>query len=107
MPIYCYECDTCGPFEELQDMNDAPLTVCAKGHPAKRVIAPVGFVTTTNPDQENRIAHRHYRQNKRIAQGLADGSMMPPAEGDVNSKYQPRSSVAQFNSMLDHARKMK
>jgi putative FmdB family regulatory protein len=106
MPIYCYECAECGVFEELQAVGDTPLSKCPQGHPARRVVAPVGFVTTTNPDQENRIAARHYRQNKAAAEGLANGTMMPPADRDVAGDQQSRSSVAQFNSMYDHARKM-
>lgn len=107
MPIYCYECAQCGPFEELQSVDDAPLTRCAKGHRARRVPALVGFVSTTNPDQEKKIEARHYRQNKAAAEGLVNGSMMPPEDRPVVGSTQPRSSVSQFNSMLDHARKMK
>jgi putative FmdB family regulatory protein len=46
MPIYLYECASCGVrFERLQRMSDEPLTVCpeCKG-PIHRVIQPVGII---------------------------------------------------------------
>jgi putative FmdB family regulatory protein len=46
MPIYLYECDSCGVrFERLQRMSEAPLTGCPEcdGH-VHRVIQPVGVI---------------------------------------------------------------
>jgi len=46
MPIYVYQCDSCGvTFERQQSFNDAPLTDCPEcdGH-VNRVIQPVGIV---------------------------------------------------------------
>lgn len=46
MPIYVYQCDTCGlAFERKQRMNEAPLVDCPEcdGH-VRRVIQPVGIV---------------------------------------------------------------
>jgi putative FmdB family regulatory protein len=46
MPIYVYQCDTCGvTFERKQRMADKPLVDCpeCEGH-VKRVIQPVGIV---------------------------------------------------------------
>jgi putative FmdB family regulatory protein len=46
MPIYVYQCDTCGlAFERRQHMTDPPLTDCPEcdGH-VRRVIQPVGIV---------------------------------------------------------------
>ena len=46
MPIYVYECDTCGArFERRQSMSDAPLTHCPEclGH-VHRCVQPVGVV---------------------------------------------------------------
>ena len=45
MPIYVYECDTCGTrFERRQSMSDAPLTHCPEclGH-IHRCVQPVGI----------------------------------------------------------------
>lgn len=40
MPIYEYECDECGRFEELQKASDTPLEKCPKcGGKAKRVMS--------------------------------------------------------------------
>jgi putative FmdB family regulatory protein len=46
MPIYLYECDSCGiRFERLQRMSDDPLADCPEcdGH-IHRVIQPVGVI---------------------------------------------------------------
>ena len=46
MPIYVYQCDTCGlAFEHRQRMADDPLVDCPEcdGH-VHRVIQPVGIV---------------------------------------------------------------
>ena len=46
MPIYLYECDSCGiRFERLQRMSAEPLTECPEcdGH-IHRVIQPVGII---------------------------------------------------------------
>jgi putative FmdB family regulatory protein len=46
MPIYIYQCDSCGiTFERQQSFNDTPLTHCPEcdGH-VHRVIQPVGIV---------------------------------------------------------------
>jgi putative FmdB family regulatory protein len=46
MPVYVYQCDSCGvTFERLQSFNEDPLTNCPEcdGH-VHRVIQPVGIV---------------------------------------------------------------
>jgi putative FmdB family regulatory protein len=46
MPIYLYECDSCGlRFERMQRMSEAALTECPEcdGH-VHRVIQPVGVI---------------------------------------------------------------
>ncbi len=46
MPIYIYQCDSCGvTFERQQSFSDAPLTECPEcdGH-VHRVIQPIGVV---------------------------------------------------------------
>ncbi len=47
MPIYLYQCDTCGVrFERSQRMTEEPLTQCPEcdeGH-VHRVIQPVGII---------------------------------------------------------------
>ena len=46
MPIYLYECDSCGVrFERMQRMSADPLTECPEcdGH-VHRVIQPVGVI---------------------------------------------------------------
>lgn len=46
MPVYLYECDSCGVrFEKMQRMSAEPLTDCPEcdGH-VHRVIQPVGVI---------------------------------------------------------------
>jgi putative FmdB family regulatory protein len=46
MPIYLYECDSCGlRFERMQRMSDDPLTDCPEcdGH-LRRIFQPVGII---------------------------------------------------------------
>lgn len=46
MPIYLYQCDSCGlRFERLQRMSEEPLTECPEcGGSVHRVIQPVGVI---------------------------------------------------------------
>jgi putative FmdB family regulatory protein len=46
MPTYAYQCEACGyQFEQRQNFNDAPLTVCpqCEGH-IRRVISAAGVI---------------------------------------------------------------
>ena len=46
MPIYLYECESCGVrFERMQRMSEPPLTDCPEcdGH-VHRVLQPVGII---------------------------------------------------------------
>lgn len=46
MPIYVYECPTCGDrFERQQSFKDRPLEMCPEGHAGvRRVFTPPGIV---------------------------------------------------------------
>lgn len=45
MPVYVYQCNTCGRFEKRQSFNDAALTSCPTcGQPIKRLITPAPIV---------------------------------------------------------------
>ncbi len=46
MPIYLYQCDSCGiRFERMQHMTDAPLTDCPEcDGQVHRVVQPVGVI---------------------------------------------------------------
>lgn len=45
MPLYEYQCDSCGQvFEVLQKFSDAPLTVCQScGGSVRRLLSPPGL----------------------------------------------------------------
>lgn len=57
MPIYGYDCDSCGPFTEMQPMSRAsepmPCPDCGEASP-RSISAP--FIA--NMDPNNRIAHQ-------------------------------------------------
>lgn len=46
MPVYEYECPTCGStFERTQRFTDAPVQQCPSGHTGvRRVFAPAGII---------------------------------------------------------------
>lgn len=46
MPIYLYQCDSCGVrFERMQRMTDAPLTDCPEcDGKVHRVVQPMGII---------------------------------------------------------------
>jgi putative FmdB family regulatory protein len=46
MPTYDYLCESCGPFEAMQSMKDAPLTVCPQcgGKASRQFSTNVNFV---------------------------------------------------------------
>jgi putative FmdB family regulatory protein len=46
MPIYLYECDSCGlRFEKMQRMTEEPLTDCPEcDGQVRRIIQPVGII---------------------------------------------------------------
>jgi putative FmdB family regulatory protein len=61
MPIYEYECETCGErFDKFQHFEDEPVSVCPHGHDkVHRVVtaptiifnAPGFYVTDNRPDK--------------------------------------------------------
>jgi putative FmdB family regulatory protein len=68
MPIYVYECDTCGTrFERRQSISAAPLTQCPEcsGH-VHRCVQPVGvvfkgsgfYVTDNKPSSSTRTSEK-------------------------------------------------
>ncbi len=46
MPLYEYECSTCGTtFEQMRHFNDASVQQCPHGHAGvRRVFAPAGII---------------------------------------------------------------
>lgn len=120
MPIYLYECPSCGVFEFEQSINDEPLTTCPQEgfdsfdicwKPVKKLIAPVAIcipkehkAVTYAGREGDRVVRRHYKENKAVAEGLAKGTMMPPPDRDVAGDKQTRESIAQFNSFYEKAK---
>ena len=89
MPIYEYQCDSCGEVvEAFQKMSDDPLTECEKcGGPLHKVLHPVaihfkgsGFYTT---DYGKGSGRRTGGKDAGSAEGSSDGES---ASGDGSSK---------------------
>ena len=79
MPIYGYDCDSCGPFTDMQPMSRAsepmPCPDCGEAAP-RSVSAP--FIA--NMDPNNRIAHQRNEKSAhepRVASGTPSGHGHP------------------------------
>ena len=94
MPIYLYECDSCGVrFERLQRMSAEPLTQCPEcDGDVHRVIQPVGIIfkgsgfyitdnrqvsspTLTPPKELDKP-----KEKKELASGETKKELAPPKE---------------------------
>ncbi len=76
MPLYEYQCGTCGTtFEQLQRFGEAPVQQCPRGHAqVRRVYTPVGiifkgsgFYTTdyrTSSDHNRRSSDTGHQEEK-------------------------------------------
>jgi putative FmdB family regulatory protein len=98
VPIYEYQCDTCGlRFERYQHMSDGPLKDCPEcdGH-VHRVIQPVGvifkgsgFYITDNrhksilPSPKGAKGHESEKAEEKKSTTQAKGKA--PAEGTISS----------------------
>ena len=75
MPIYGYDCDSCGPFTEMQPMSRAsePMPCPDCGEPAPRGIS-APFIA--NMDPNNRTAHQRNEKSAhepRVVSGKPGG----------------------------------
>ncbi len=70
MPLYEYECDTCGHrFEVIQKFSDTPLTECPKCQGPVRKL----FVLAGHPVQGVGLLHHRLRQEERHGRGIGQG----------------------------------
>lgn len=117
MPIYLYECPKCGEYETHQSIHDPAHTRCINSgcsKPVKRLLVPVSILAYTPVGEKAKRAEaRTYRQNKAIAEGLANGTMLAPDEvpnsqrDTVVGDKQSRESVRQFNEFYQTAKENK
>ena len=49
MPIYEYECDTCGTFEDIASVNAPPLRQCPQGHKRVRRVLSTNAIKIMKP----------------------------------------------------------
>lgn len=114
MPIYLYECHVCGEYETEQGINEPAYTKCIVDgctEPVRKLIAPVSIcipkehrAATYAGREGDKVVARQYRENKRVAEGLANGTMTPPDDRDTTGDLQPREFTSQFNSMYETAK---
>jgi putative FmdB family regulatory protein len=109
MPIYLYECDSCGVrFERMQRMSAQPLTDCpeCEGH-VHRVIQPVGVIfkgsgfyitdnrkgssSTLNPAKDKENAEKEGADAK--SESASDSSSGSSTEKPAGSKKETTSST--------------
>ena len=95
MPIYEYQCDTCGlRFEHRQHMSDEPLKDCPEcdGH-VHRVIQPVGVIfkgsgfyitdnrhQSTLPSPKEAKGHESEKADKAKGKASAEGTASASAD---------------------------
>ena len=111
MPVYTFESEGGRLIEKDFSVAECPKEIEIDGIWYRKILSPVQFcvpeqhkaITYAGREGDRRVA-RHYRQNKRVAEGLANGSMMPPEGRDVAGDKQPREFIAQLNSMYDSAK---
>lgn len=92
---------------EREFVGDAPETFAEGGRMwVKAQILFTGGIHAYTPVGEaaDRIAARHYRCNKEVAEGLANGTYDPPEDRGTTGVGQPRESVRQFNEMYRDAK---
>jgi putative FmdB family regulatory protein len=84
LPIYEYECETCGRFEKMQKMSDAALTECPScGSQVHRVISKnvgivfkgSGFYATDSPNRIKSEARAVNQERQKDNQALLDGDV--------------------------------
>ena len=93
MPIYVYQCDTCGlAFEHRQRMADNPLVDCPEcdGH-VRRIIQPVGIVFkgsgfyVTDNRSKSATALPGKKESDTGSSSESDGSSSSGSSGSSNS----------------------
>lgn len=100
MPIYVYQCETCGlTFERRQRMTEPSLEDCpeCEGH-VHRVIQPVGIVFKGSGFYvtDNRSKSSTALPGKKESD--ADGSSSSSSESDASSSKESGSSTAEPKS---------
>jgi putative FmdB family regulatory protein len=84
LPIYEYECETCGKFEKLQKMSEDALTECPScGSQVHRVISKnvgivfkgSGFYATDSPNRLKSQARAVNEERQKDNQALLDGDV--------------------------------
>ena len=107
MAVYVFEAKNGEQIERDFPIGTAPQKIGR----FKRIIVGVGLcvpkehqAVTYAGREGQKILARQYRQNKAVAEGLANGTMNPPEGRDVVGDMQPREFKAQFNDMYESAK---
>ncbi len=95
MPIYTYECESCGQrFDAKQSFNDAPLTICPDCEGSvHRVIQPVGivfkgsgfYVTDSRGKQNLATTSSHKDDNKSAGESASSTDSGSKSAGDSSA----------------------
>ncbi len=73
MPVYAYECEKCGPFHQLRELSEPPLTECPsclspcekRMHGSVQIVTRNGFEKQTDKCRDQEKLHQMRLHNKR------------------------------------------
>lgn len=105
MPVYWFESKDGELLELSLPISDSRQRVRQNGKTYRRILAPVAIHAYTPVGNEAEVLERrHYRENKAVAEGIANGTMREADDRGIAGDKQPRSSVSQLNGMVADAR---
>jgi putative FmdB family regulatory protein len=94
MPIYEYDCPTCGTFEEMQKFSDPVLTVCPKGHTGvERRISASGFILKGSGWYATDYARKGGGGDGAKPNGASTGKSEAAPSGDARSSAESKPST--------------
>ena len=92
MPVYVYQCPTCGQFEQRQSFHDPALETCPTcGQPVRRLIrpAPIVFKGSGWYSTDNRSGSSASSSPKATDKKADDGKAETTTETKSETKTEP------------------
>ncbi|MCW5853057.1 MAG: zinc ribbon domain-containing protein [Anaerolineae bacterium] len=97
MPVYVYQCPTCGQFEQRQSFNDPALQTCPTcGQPVRRLIRPApivfkgsGWYSTDSRSGSSSASSSPKTTDKKADDGKAEPTTETKSETKAETKTEP------------------